>query len=55
MLLGTMGHATQEEFEAVVAALKGDDGIFDRFNENERDGIRRGLTAVAITPSMHLQ
>ncbi|MEM7487719.1 MAG: DUF1800 family protein [Pseudomonadota bacterium] len=55
LLLGTNDHYSQPEFEAVVAELKGDDGIFDLHNRNEAQALRRGMIATIVQPSQHIQ
>ncbi len=55
LMLGSSDHYTPEELDAVVAELKGTDGIFDPYNRDERNAIRRGMIAAIIQSSFHIQ
>ena len=56
-LLGvaTSDRYTLAEYEAVIAELKGADGIFEPATEDETIAFRRAIAIVSIAPSFHLQ
>jgi len=57
LTIATADRFTSVEFENVVAALKGEDGVFDPFGEgmNETAALRRAMGVIAVSPSFLLQ
>ena len=55
LTIGTADRYSQEEYEAMVDVLKGEDGIFEPMARNERDAFERASGLLIVLPSFLLQ
>ena len=55
LAIATADRYRTEEYEAVIAELKGSDGFFEPATENESQAIRRAIAMITSSPSFHLQ
>ena len=55
LTVATADRFTREEYESLVAELKGTDGIFDPRNSDERRALERAMGLVLVMPSFAIQ
>ena len=55
LTVATADRFTREEYESLVAELKGNDGIFDPRNSDERRALERAMGLVLVMPSFAIQ
>ncbi|MEO1578823.1 MAG: DUF1800 family protein [Pseudomonadota bacterium] len=55
LTVATADQFTREEYEAVVATLKGDDGIFEPRVQDETRALERAMGLIVVTPSFQIQ
>lgn len=55
LTVATADQFTREEYEAVVATLKGDDGIFEPRVQDEARALERAMGLIVVTPSFQIQ
>ena len=55
LALATSDRYQLDEFEAVVAELRGTDGLFELRAEDESQALERAMSIIAVSPSFHLQ
>ncbi|MEO0931128.1 MAG: DUF1800 domain-containing protein, partial [Pseudomonadota bacterium] len=55
LTIATADRYSLDEYEAMVDVLKGEDGIFEPMQRNERDAFRRATGLLVVLPSFHLQ
>ncbi len=55
LAIGTADLYRQDEFDAVVEALKGEDGLFRLHHRSIDVALGRGITMLTVLPSFHLQ
>ena len=55
LAIATADRYREEEYNAVIAELRGSDGFFEPATENETTAIRRAIAMITSSPSFHLQ
>ncbi len=55
LAIATADRYREEEYNAVVAELKGTDGFFEPATEDETRALRRAIAVITSSPSFHLQ
>ncbi|MEM9974762.1 MAG: DUF1800 family protein, partial [Pseudomonadota bacterium] len=55
LTVATADQFTREEYEAVIAILKGDDGIFEPRVQDETRALERAMGLIAVLPSFQIQ
>ncbi|MEO0655197.1 MAG: hypothetical protein AAFY77_10045, partial [Pseudomonadota bacterium] len=55
LTVATADQFTREEYEAVIATLKGDDGIFEPRMQDETRALERAMGLIVVLPSFQLQ